>query len=98
MDDGTESRFWWLIHGSDIHPVTWKVGEQILALSSAVCEGAIPPRDFTFSPRRAAAEDVTISIRPDQPLDLISARDGDGTGPQDVRPLAARSSKTRLDT
>lgn len=69
-----EERYWLLVHGGEVHAVTWDVGEQLLALSAQVCSGVAESQPFTFLPRGAAqGATVTLTVRADQPLDLITA-------------------------
>jgi hypothetical protein len=69
------ARYWVLVHGGKIHPVDWDDGERLLSLSAAVRSGSALPQPFTFCPRgtSAANDGVTVYVRPDEPLQLITA-------------------------
>ena len=68
------SRYWLLVHASKIHPMNWADGERLLSLSTAVLAGESQPQAFAFQPRgtSSSAERVTLFLRPDEPIELIT--------------------------
>jgi hypothetical protein len=72
--DNDTSRYWLLVHAGKVHHVNWNDGERLLSLSTAVLAGVSEPQTFTFLPRGAStgSDSVTLFLRPDEPIDLIT--------------------------
>ena len=68
------ARYWVLVHAGKIHHLNWNDGERLLTLSTEVLAGLSEPRGFTFLPRGSSSpeEGVTIFLRPDEPIELIT--------------------------
>ena len=68
------ARYWVLVHAGKIHRLNWNDGERLLSLSTAVLAGLSKPQAFTFLPRgtRSITESVTVFLRPDEPIELIT--------------------------
>ena len=82
--DTDTSRYWLLVHAGKIHHVTWNDGERLLSLSTAVRAGLSEPQAFTFQPRgtRSVSESITLFLRPDEPIDLITEYEHAGKSTQ----------------
>jgi hypothetical protein len=78
------ARYWVLVHAGKIHRLNWNDGERLLTLSTAVLAGLSEPQGFTFLPRGSASlgEGVTIFLRPDEPIELITEYEPAGIATQ----------------
>ena len=68
------NRYWLLVNAGIIHHIGWDDGERLLRLCASVRSGLSLPQSFTFLPRgKSLARDrVTVQVRPDEPIELIT--------------------------
>jgi hypothetical protein len=68
------SRHWLLLHAGETHSLTWRDGERLLSLCTAVRVGRSAPQGFTFLPLGAPSPNATMTVfvNRDDPLELLT--------------------------